>query len=198
MVNLAAIRDHVVFMLKSGLSGSLTYHKVDHTLDVTNQSLVIAIGEGITDKQILLDIQIAALYHDSGFLFVYDNHEEVGCELARKQLPDFGVSPQSLTFICALIMATKIPQSPQNIYQEIICDADLDYLGREDFFKIGNTLRMELIAYKKISNDHVWEERQLDFLQSHQYFTKTSRQKREPVKIEYIKQLLQKTNAETK
>ncbi|MEP7144226.1 MAG: HD domain-containing protein [Ferruginibacter sp.] len=190
MVNLTTIRNHVVIMLNGGLSSALTYHNVNHTLDVTLQCLAIAGEEGITDKQILLELQIAALYHDTGFMFTYLKHEERSCKIARQQLPGFGIDKKVIENICDLIMATKVPQEPGNNHQKIICDADLDYLGREDFFETGHKLRLELIAHKLISGENDWEDRQLNFLQTHRYFTKTSRQKRGPVKMKFMKQLL--------
>jgi len=73
--------------------------------------------------------------------------------------------------------------------QKIICDADLDYLGRDDFFETGERLRRELMAYKFIKDDQDWEERQLSFLKTHQYFTKTCRDKRAREKLKFIRQL---------
>src|SRR4051812_48959933 len=158
MVNLATIHKHVVTMLDTGLSRALTYHNVDHTLDVAAQCLAIAKEEGITHKQTLFELQVAALYHDSGFLFTYDKHEERSCKTAIQQLPAFGVSGKMIENICELIMATKVPQKPANMLQSIICDADLDYLGREDFFETGNKLRLELIANNLISCENDWVE----------------------------------------
>ncbi|MEP7108221.1 MAG: HD domain-containing protein [Ferruginibacter sp.] len=198
MVNLTAIRDHVVYMLNACLSQVLTYHNISHTLDVAKHCLVIAKEEGLTDEQLLLELHIAALYHDTGFMFIYHDHEERGCEIAKEQLPGFGLKEKSIENICELIMATKVPQAPNNDLQKIICDADLDYLGREDFFETGDKLRLELIAFNLISGEHDWEERQLNFLREHRYFTKTSRQTREPVKMQFIKQLVKKKNRETK
>ncbi|MEO5893891.1 MAG: HD domain-containing protein [Ferruginibacter sp.] len=197
MVNLATIHNHVIVMLNAGLSRALTYHNIPHTLDVAAQCMAIAKEEGITDKNTLLELQVAALYHDTGFMFIYNNHEERSCKLAREQLPGFGMSEKAIENICELIMATKVPQSPHNDLQRIICDADLDYLGREDFFETGAKLRLELIAYKFITGENDWEERQLDFLQTHQYFTKTSDKKRGPVKLEFLKQLVNNKNKET-
>ena len=186
---LTAIRKHVISMLTDGLSASLFYHDVNHTLDVTKQCLVIAKAQNIIDEQLLLELEIASLYHDTGFLCVYENHEEKGCAFAREQLPGFGIGPKSIENICGLIMATKVPQMPTNDLEQIICDADLDYLGREDFFETGDRLRRELIAYKLIKDDQDWEERQLSFLKTHQYFTKTCREKRSREKLKFIRQL---------
>ena len=71
-------------------------------------------------------------------------------------------------------MATKIPQSPKTELERIICDADLDYLGRTDYFPISENLHREFLAFEKIKNDKDWIELQQIFLQSHTYFTKTS------------------------
>ena len=194
MIKVAAIQDHVVSMLKNGLPASFTYHNLAHTLDVTMQCKRIAAGEGITDKETLLELEIAALYHDTGFLHIYLNHEEKSCELAIEQLPGFGVNKKMIENICAIIMATKVPQSPHNHLQQIICDADLDYLGRDDFFIVGENLRKELAAYKIINSTGEWEERQLAFLQSHNYFTKTSQQQRTPAKLQHLQKLLDNKN----
>jgi predicted metal-dependent HD superfamily phosphohydrolase len=185
-------------MLTDGLPGSLIYHDLNHTLDVTEQSLAIAREEGITDRTMLEDLEIASLYHDTGFLFMYMNHEDKGCELAREQLPAFGIDAQRIENICGLIMATKIPQSPKNVLGRIICDADLDYLGRNDFFETGDKLRRELIAYKFINDDQDWEERQISFLQTHEYFTQTSRSKRSAEKRKFIHKLVSYRKATTK
>lgn len=197
MPNLKPVHDHVVAMLKAGLPPSLSYHNISHTLDVMQQCYIIATEEGITNHQTLFELQVAALYHDTGFLYVYYGHEEKGCDIAREQLPGFGFSHASIDRICELIMATKVPQRPNTHLQEIICDADLDYLGRADFFETGNNLHRELMAYNLISGEHDWEERQLQFLQSHQYFTQTSRLKRGPLQLQFIDQLnRQRKNAQ--
>lgn len=198
MININPIKKHIVAKLKEGLSKKLAYHSIHHTLDVTQQCLTIANEEGITDLHELECLEIAALYHDIGFIYTYDRHEAKGCEIVREQLPGFGVTDIGIEVICGLIMATKVPQQPKNHLQQIICDADLDYLGRPDFYQISNDLRIELIAYNLITDQHDWEERQLNFLNTHQYFTKTSLEKREPVKREFIRQLINRKESTKK
>ena len=191
MININIIKDHVISMLTKGLSDTLIYHNIQHTTDVSEQCLVIAKEEYITDLSMLQELEIAALYHDTGFIYTYNGHEAKGCEIAREQLPGFGVTNKSIDVICGLIMATKVPQHPKTHLEQIICDADLDYLGRADFYKTGNNLRIELLACNLITDEHDWEDRQLNFLNNHQYFTKTSLKKREPFKKEFIQQLMQ-------
>src|SRR5438477_3878064 len=114
--------------LTADLLPDLTYHGIHHTKDVLTAVIMLAKAEQMSPSDTLL-IKTAALYHDIGFTKQYKNHEEAGCEIARKSLPMFGYDPVQTEKICAMIMATKIPQTPQNILEQILCDADLDYLG---------------------------------------------------------------------
>ena len=88
-------------------------------------------------------------------------------------------------------MATKIPQMPQTHLQQIICDADLDYLGRPDFFDTGNNLRKEFMYYKVVTSDEDWMKLQLNFLSHHRYHTRTSQKLREPAKQRYLARLIE-------
>ena len=128
------IRSNILSRLDSNLPKDLWYHGVHHTIDVEKEAERIAISEKITNQEDLLLLKIACLYHDSGFLFTYKEHEAAGCDLAKKELPSFGLDQKQIDTICGMIMATKIPQTPRTKLEEIICDADLDYFGREDFF----------------------------------------------------------------
>jgi hypothetical protein len=190
MLNVSAVETRVLTRLKNELSAKLTYHNVAHTLDVIKQCKAIAKAEGITDVQTLTELHLASIYHDAGFLFAYIGHEEKGCEMVREELPGFGVGEHSIDNICGLIMATKMPQSPVGILQKIICDADLDYLGRDDFFSISSNLCKEVLAYKIAATKMEWDERQVTFLQSHTYFTQSSRRDRTPGKLAHIKKLV--------
>ena len=105
----------------------------------------------------------AVLFHDSGFLKQQKEHERVGCDIAREYLPEYDYSPEQVEMICGMIMATKIPQTPHNKLEQIICDADLDYLGRDDFFTIGNKLYDELCMYGIISTELEWNKLQVRF-----------------------------------
>ena len=171
----------IVLAELDGLSPHLTYHSKGHTIDVIEQSMRIALDEGIDDYQLLL-LKFAALFHDSGFLKTYANHEAKGCEIFLQITNGIDFTDEEKEIVQGLIMATKIPQQPKTHLQQIICDADLDYLGRNDFFEIGDTLRREFLHYKIVSSNEDWENLQLKFLKNHQYHTKSSQQLREPAK----------------
>jgi adenylate cyclase len=86
-------------------------------------------------------------------------------------------------------MATKLPPEPEDIYQQIICDADLDYLGRSDMIPVSNTLYRELKEQDKIGTLNEWNKMQLRFISGHSYFTKTAQSLREVNKKKQIERI---------
>ena len=183
-----SIKQNVCSILHE-LDPKLTYHCKEHTMDVLEQSERIGKEEGITGNDLWL-LKVAALYHDTGFLRVYHNHEEMSCAIFLEHSSQFNFSEEEKEKIKGIIMATKIPQKPHTLLERIICDADLDYLGRKDFFNIGDDLRKEFLTFGIIRNDEEWEKLQLNFLKNHHYHTHSSQRQRETAKQEHIQQLL--------
>lgn len=185
------IRTAILQQLAEGLRSDLYYHNLDHTIDVEKQGMRIATEMGFSENDIFL-LQLACLYHDTGFLFTYTDHEEVGCDLARQQLPSFGITNEDLDIICGLIRATKIPQTPQTPLEEVICDADLDYLGRQDFFGISYCLYLELQVRNMVTDENAWNKIQVNFFTRHSYFTSVSRQQRVALKQHHLEMIAAK------
>ena len=134
-------------------------------------------------------LKTAALFHDAGFVINNKNHEELGCKIVREHLPKYDYSQEQIEQICSMIMSTKIPQSPKNVLEQIICDADLDYLGRDDFYKIGQTLFNEFISYNVVKGEKEWNRLQVRFLESHCFFTPTNLKRRLPKKLQHLEEL---------
>lgn len=172
-----------------GLSPHLTYHSKAHTIDVIEQCTNIAKRENIKGHEMLV-LKMAALFHDTGFLRTYLNHEAMGCTIFLEKSKGMNFSEKDNMLVQELIMATKLPQSPETHLQRIICDADLDYLGREDFYTIGDNLRKEFLHFKIVPDNDAWEKMQLNFLHNHHYHTQSSRDLREPVKQKFYAELL--------
>lgn len=183
------IKANAIARLKQ-LSPDLTYHCYDHTMDVLEQCVRIAGLEGITSERDIFLLKVAALYHDTGFLVTYRNHEEASCDIFLEETNNFEFSTDEIEVILRLIMVTQIPQLPKDLLEKIICDADLDYLGRDDFFAIGETLHKEFLLFKVVANDKEWENLQLKFLKNHTYHTSSSQLLREPPKQLNISKLL--------
>lgn len=176
-------------LLEKQLSPSLLYHNKHHTKDVLMAAMELANEEGITDKTDLAILKTAALFHDCGFVNMYEGHEEESCRIAREELPGFDYSQEQITTICSIIMQTKLPSTPITLLEKIMCDADLDYLGRDDFYELGDKLYHELLTLGKLSSRREWDDLQVRFLESHRYYTASAIKKREAPKREYLHEL---------
>jgi HD superfamily phosphodiesterase len=137
-------------------------------------------------------MKIAALFHDTGFLRTYKGHEEMSCLILHEIVGSLQFEDSEMKMMNGMIMATKIPQLPQTLPEKIICDADLDYLGRDDFEAISNMLKTEFFAYHIIKNEEEWNLLQVNFFESHSYFTSSSLQDRYPIKMQHLEMLKQK------
>ncbi|MEA1886985.1 MAG: adenylate/guanylate cyclase domain-containing protein [Bacteroidota bacterium] len=188
LIQFTDIQEIILDKLEKELPDYLYYHNVKHTVDVVTEVELMGWAEGCSDEEILL-LKTAALFHDAGHTIEYDNHEYHGTQLAKKILPDFNYHERQIDIICDIIMATKLPPEPKNLLEEIICDADLDYLGRSDFIPVSNTLYDELKAQDKIGSLNEWNELQVKFISNHQYFTKTARSLREVNKQKQIERI---------
>ncbi len=165
--------EFILNKLSNELPEQLCYHSIAHVKDVYAAADSIAKQEGISDYERKL-LLTAACYHDAGFLKGAQNHEEESCRLVREVLPGYEYAPEDIERICGMIRATKIPQRPTNLLEEILADADLDYLGRDDFYTVGEMLFKELINYGIVDNAADWNHLQVIFLESHHYFTSTA------------------------
>ncbi len=175
--------------LQEELPGTLHYHNTDHIRDVLQSALKIAESENISEEEIHL-LRLAALFHDSGIIYSHKEHEKKGCELATDILPSFHLTADQIQVICGMIMATRIPQSPKTLLEKIICDADLDYLGRDDFYSIGSKLQEEMKDGGLIETEREWNLIQKTFLQSHQYHTRYAQENREALKKQHLDEIV--------
>ena len=192
MVQFEDINDYVMDRLERELPKHLYYHNLKHTIDVTIGVEILGSGEKVNDEELLL-LKTAALFHDFGQIKGAVNHEERSCEIAKEILPRYNYTPEQISIITGIIMATKLPPQPKTKLQNIICDADLDYLGRRDFVPVSDTLYRELKVQGLISDFNQWNKLQVKFLSSHQFFTETARNMRlvnKEKQIERIKNLI--------
>ncbi len=192
LIQFTDMQEVILDKLEKELPDFVFYHNVKHTVDVVTEVELIGWAEGCSDEEILL-LKTAGLFHDTGITVSFDNHEFHGAEYAKKMLPDYNYTPKQIDTICSIILATKLPPRPVNLLEEIICDSDLDYLGRSDFIPVSNTLFEELKAQNKMKDLNEWNKMQVKFISGHQYFTKTARSLREVNKrlqIERIQSLI--------
>ena len=188
MPNSQSMKSFVVDLLKNNLSPFYYYHNLEHTLYVTEKANEIAKEENCTDEEIDL-LNAAALWHDTGFIHSYNNHEEESCAIAKDNLSNYGYSSSKIEIICGMIMATKLPQQPKTNLEEIIADADLEYLGTDDVAVKAELLYKEWLYLNPFLTREDWNKKQIAFLKSHHYFTKHCKKNSEPAKAAYLKKL---------
>ena len=182
------LRNNALEILNSKLSKDLYYHCIHHTLDVLKVINQYVKREKIRGDEAKL-LRIGVLLHDIGYTVSIHDHELRGMEIAEKLMSQFGFSNNHIEIVKDLILSTRVPQKPKNKLEKMICDADLDYLGRPDFYKIGDLLYKEMRAYSNIENKKNWNKVQIKFLEAHQYHTDFARKNRQPNKEERIKEL---------
>jgi len=193
-IDFLGAKNYILSRLENELPSNLKYHNLTHTLEVYLNVNKIAYYEKISNKEDLFLLRTAALYHDCGFLNNYCNHELESCNLASKELLNFGYNNYHINKICKMILATNINKIAVDPLEKIICDADLDYIGRNDYYEISAFLEEEFYTYNVISNNHDWLKIQYNFLTNHKFYSKYSQNYRESRKKERIIELTQKLN----
>jgi predicted metal-dependent HD superfamily phosphohydrolase len=183
-----SLKNHIIARLEKELRPELYYHGTHHILDVLNAAENIAQSENVDEVSLEL-LKVAVLFHDSGFIFDSADHEKISCRIAQETLPTYGYDSSEIEKICGMIMATKWPHHPNNFLEMIICDADLDYLGRNDFNQIADTLFAELNHFGVIHTKREWNLMQERFFGVHHYFTNTSKNNRAVKKQQHLEEI---------
>lgn len=179
---------YILSRLEKELPAYLHYHGHHHTIDVLEAAERIGRSEGLSEDELNI-LLVAAAYHDCGFLYGHQEHEQKGCEIASETLPDFGFGSSEIDQINAMIMATKVPQQPKDQLSYILCDADLDYLGRDDFEPVATSLFRELKQLNLVVKLEDWNRIQLKFLTQHFYHTAYGKTNRQPVKQQHLEEI---------
>jgi uncharacterized protein len=179
------LRRKVLEILKTNVPKGLYYHNIKHTLDVLHVVNQYIRREQIETHSAYL-VKMAAILHDIGFTVTKFEHEQKSMEMAEELMLEYGFDKEDIMVVKGLIRATRVPQSPKNRLEQIICDSDLDYLGRNDFYEISNKLYRELKEAFFVSNEDEWNKLQIKFLESHKYHTDFAKKNRQPKKEKRI------------
>jgi len=179
----------ILARMRADLSPKLTFHNLWHTEhDVLPAARRLAACSELPPEEQRL-LEVAAAYHDCGYLESWADHERASMRIAAAILPGCGFSPAQVQKILRLILATRIPQRPNGLLEQVLVDADLDVLGREDFWERNRALRQELENAGRRVSERQWLEAQLAFLRGHRYFTRAARDLREAGKQAHIERL---------
>lgn len=189
VIDFDRVKVQVLLRLEQDLPPKLYYHGIHHTRDDVLPAAERLGGMANLSDADMLILRTAALYHDVGYLEHYLDHETIGARIASKELPEKGYSAEQVQKIAELIMATRMPHNPRTKLQRILCDADLDSLGREDFFVTSHSLRLELKEMGIVTTVKEWYMRQLKFLESHEYLSDVGKAFRSESKQKNIDEL---------
>ncbi len=178
--------------LWNDLPENMTYHSISHTVDVVESALEIGRKQGASEGDLEI-LQVAAWFHDLGYSKDCNNHEKIGAEMAEEFLTKRGYSKENIEKVIGCIMATQMPQNPQNNLEQILCDADLMHLASEDYFTKADLLHKEIQYTKscKISEEE-WMKMNEDFLNQHCFFTDYAKNRYESKVKENLKKVSQR------
>lgn len=181
--------------LHAELSPTLFYHNALHTeSDVLPAVVRLARMSNVSEATLHL-LEVAAAFHDLGQIATSLGHEQISIDIMSEVLPGFGFSAEDIERVTGMILATRLPQSPQNEEQALLADADLDSLGREDFLATSKALWQERTASGLSISWHDWLESQLRFMRAHHYFTPAAQALRQQGKLKNIELMEQMIRA---
>jgi predicted metal-dependent HD superfamily phosphohydrolase len=195
---LVQVRQYVVNLLHTKLNPAFIFHNLDHSKDVVKSCELLADYYKISDED-RLPLFVAGWFHDTGYTGgIAKGHEYLSQKIATEFLAD-KVDENFIARVNRCIDSTRVPQSPASQIEMILCDADLFHLGTESFDERNKLLRKEInkLSDIKISKKE-WHKMNVQFLQQHQYFTSYGKEKLEPIKQKFIREIEAKIAAEEK
>jgi uncharacterized protein len=185
-VNFEQAKQYALQRLERELSPNLVYHSISHTRDDVVPAVErLANMEKINGESLSL-LLTAAWFHDLGYTEQRQYHELISARIAVKELPGFGYTEEQVEIVRWAILATALPQAPQDLLEQILTDADLDVLGREDLIPRNDDLRRELLSFGQEFTDLEWCRSQIRFLEAHTYFTASAHSLRDAGKSKNI------------
>lgn len=181
---------HVGAHFRECIPPEYVYHDLFHTKYVVEAAVQIAEGYELTDKEKEI-IQLAAWFHDTGYDQGGEGHEQRGCDYAAQFLQAYDYSGTDLELINKCIKATRWPQEPEGLLEEVVCDADLSHLGNEWYWDRCGKVRQEMLLNQgKVMSEQEWVDSELQFITNHHYHTEVARELFDKTKEKHIKQLL--------
>jgi len=184
--------EYVTALFEKMHNPNLVYHNLEHTKYVVQRTNEIATHYNLNEKELTIS-SLAAWFHDTGHLFTdASKHEEQSVEIMKKFMTENDNDPQLIAEIEGCILATKFPRHPQNLLQEIICDADTYHLGTKEFKEVNKKVFEEHLLRVGPESKEEWNKETLELLESHKYYTSYCRSLLEEKKQSNMKKLKKK------
>lgn len=183
------VRDHVLEELRKYLPDEMTYHSIHHTQEVVHCANEIAQKQNLTEDELEI-LNVAAWFHDVGYIKSSEEHEKWGAKMAREFLGSIEYPGDKIEQVEGCILATQMPQNPKNNIEQIICDADLMHLADKDYFQKADLLHKEIEKTKLCTiPEKEWMQMNQEFLNSHCFFTEYAQKTYEAAVKENLKKV---------
>lgn len=174
---LETARSHVRRYFSKHMPARLRYHDLEHTLAVARNAVEIGRASGLKAEDLVL-LELAALFHDTGYASTYDGHEEASAALATAWLASRNVGAGSIRKVATLIRATRVGHAPRGVAQRALRDADSAKAGQADFMEKSERLRRERMHFLDLSiSRNEWQEENLAYLEHHRFHTAYARER---------------------
>ena len=180
---LRKVDQYIRELFSEELPVGVKYHDANHTLHPARGVVAvanrIAVAEKVSenDRELIL---AAAYFHDTGYIREFGHNEPVAARMAGRILKLIGYLPDEIEAIKNMILSTDLRRGPNTHLEKILCDADLDNLGRDDFFELDNKLREgRRVRGIDVSDDEKWYRGTLEILEKYPYHTDTQKKLRE-------------------
>lgn len=198
---LSEVEKYAKEILLNDIPKKFVYHDDYHTERVVTAAKMIGSESGLSDDDLEL-LTIAAWFHDTGYKQGCANHEATSCEIARAFLESKNYPAEKVDIIEGCIRATKMPQSPNNLMEQVLCDADLHHLACNDYHEMSEKMHKEVEHMKEqeIDSDS-WNEMNYNFFKDHEFFTPYAKTHLQPIKeknLQSIKKAYKKKKKEQK
>lgn len=192
---LTDVKEYVSGLITEKISDKFYYHNIKHTLEVVTAVQEIAKGENLSNEDLEI-VLIAAWFHDVGYTEKIKGHEEISAMYASNFLIQKNYPSEKIDSVVACILATKVPQRPTSILQEIVCDADLHHFGKTSFFERNQLYKneIEVIQNKKI-DEIEFITNTITFMNEHHFFTTYAKKYLQPIKERNVTLLKQQLDS---
>lgn len=191
----------VADLLNKSLSEDFKYHNLQHTLSVRAACVSLAEHMEVSEHEVEV-LELAALFHDTGFSEVYVGHEDKSKNIAHSFLLEQGYPEEKIQEVLSCIDVTNPNATPENLLEKIIKDADLCNLAKPEYIDSTQDLRHEWALFLNQNfSDRQWDKLNLNFLKDHQYYTVAAQELFDPQKttnIKLLKKLVKKGKTEVK
>lgn len=166
------VENYVFDQFKSSKRPNLLFHDYKHFSDVTAATIEIGEASGLSADELEI-LQIAAWFHDIGYLQKNEGHEELSVEVAKEFLLKEKYKDGNILKVVDCILATKKDVEPSSLLEEIMCDSDTLNIGSPEYLNRSKLLKLENIKLCDASFTELeWIKWELDFLSKHRFYTK--------------------------